>query len=137
MELSMKKMIGILTVIGVSMVLAGCAGFQGPQNGGVGLGLLAGDTTYPGGILTTTRIAIDADDFDIMQTITAESFSESILGLVSSGDSGYGTLFAKAKSIGADDVINIKIYTNQKRYIGGLYTKSTTMLTGTAIRWKK
>jgi uncharacterized protein YbjQ (UPF0145 family) len=133
----MKKAFVMVAMAGMCVMMVGCAGFQGPQVGGVGLGFLAGDTTYPGGIMTTTKVTLDADDFEIMQTVTAESYSESVMGLVSSGDSGYGSLFAKAKSIGADDVINIKIDTNQKRFVMGLYTKSTTMLTGTAIRWKK
>ena len=133
----MKKLLVLAMFCVVCGLMMGCSSFEGSHIGGVGLGFLAGDTTYPGGIMTTTKVTLDSKDFDIMQTVTAESYSECVLGLFSSGDSGYGNLFAKAKSIGADDVINIKIDTNMKRFVGGLYTKSTTILTGTAIRWQK
>jgi hypothetical protein len=137
-EIAMRSWVIPAICLGACLaLLTGCANFQGPQLGGVSLGVLAGDTTYPGALLASTKVNLDSGDFEIMQTITAETYSESILGMVSTGDSGYGKLFQQAQAVGADDVINIKVDTHQVRYVLGLYTKSTTKLTGTAIKWKK
>ena len=80
---------------------------------------------------------LDTDDFEILKTVTAETSSTNFLGIVGSGDSGYLKLFEKARDAGADDVVNIKVDTRRQSILAGFYTKSTTTLMGTAIRWKK
>lgn len=147
----MRRVMGALKCVGlilclVSVVLlSGCAGFAISHPGGEGKavpagvsqGILFGDVTYPCFINSRTEVQLDTDDFDILQTVTAESSSTNVLGLFSEGDSGYGALFAKAKAAGGDDVINVKADTRLQSYVIGFYTKATTMITGTAIRWKK
>lgn len=83
-----------------------------------------------------TQFRIDTDDFSILKTVTAEASSTNVLGLFGAGDSGYGKLFEQARAAGADDVINIKCDTRQQSFLGGFWTRATTKLTGTAIKWK-
>lgn len=127
------------------MLLAGCASFRSAPGGGdgkaipggVGHGVIVGDITYPCFINSITHITLNTDDFEIIETVTAETSSTSILGLFGVGDNGYGKLFAKARAAGADDVINVKADTREQSVLMGFWKQATTKLTGTAIRWKK
>lgn len=139
------KYIYVLLIIISLFVLSGCAGFSSAPGGGNGKalpigvshGVLMGDVTYPCFVNSHTEIKLDSDDFEILQTVTAETSSVSVLGIFGSGDNGYGTLFEKAQAIGADDVINIKADTRTQSFLMCFWKKATTKLTGTAIRWKK
>jgi len=139
------KCVCVLVCVSALMLLTGCAGFRSAPGGGDGKaipggvshGVLMGDITYPCFINSTTYINLDTDDFDIIETVTAETSSTSVLGLFSEGDNGYGKLFEKARAAGADDVINVKADTREQRILMGFWTQATTKLTGTAIRWKR
>lgn len=140
-----KKLILFALLFTGTIFLTGCAGFAITHPGGaghttpagVGLGFISGDVTYPNLINGHTQVRFDTDDFEILKTVTAEATSTNILGFFSSGDNGYGNLHRQAIAIGADDVINVKVDTRARRILGPLYTQSTVILTGTAIRWKK
>lgn len=139
------KCIGVVACVSALMLVAGCAGWSNARSGGPGKGIpggvshgtILGDVTYPCFINSHTEIQLDTDDFDIIQTVTAEGSSMSILGIVASGDNGYGKLFEKARAAGADDVINVKADTRTESVLTIFWKKATTKLTGTAIRWKK
>ena len=135
----------MLLLVALMFAMTGCAGFQTLDPGGVGntapmgvkLGTLVGDVTFPNYVGSEVRFNIDSDDFTILKTVTAEASSHNILGLVSSGDTGYGALWREALAIGADDVINIKVDTRCQRYVGFLYTATTVKLTGLAIKYNR
>ncbi len=140
-----RRLLVLLAGLAGILMLSGCAGFSVAPGGGQGKalpvgvkhGTLVGNVTYPCFIGMQTEIQLDSDDFEIIKTVTAETSSVNILGLVGTGDNGYGALFAKAQEAGADDVINIKADTKTKSFLRIFYKKATTKLTGTAIRWKK
>jgi len=140
------KCLHVLFLFAPLMLTTGCVSYFGTaEGGGAGKGLpygvshgaLLGDVTYPCFINSKTVVNIDSDDFDIIQTVTAESSSVNILGIVGTGDNGYGALFKQAQDAGADDVINVKADTRTQSVLGTLYKRSTTIMSGTAIRWKK
>ena len=139
------KCMCVLVCVSALMLLSGCAGFRSAPGGGEGRalpggvshGVLVGDITYPCFINSITHINLNTDDFDIIETVTAETSSTCVLGLFSEGDNGYGKLFEKARAAGADDVINIKADTREQRILSFFWTQATTKLTGTAIRWKR
>ena len=141
----MRNFCAGLCLIASVIVGSGCATYHSAPGGGEGRGLpmgvghgtLIGDVTYPCFVNSETIVQLDTDDFEIVQTVTAESSSTNILGIVGTGDNGYGKLFEKARSAGADDVINIKADTRTQSFLRVFYTRATTKLTGTAIRWKK
>ncbi|MBW2664607.1 MAG: hypothetical protein JRD93_22205 [Deltaproteobacteria bacterium] len=143
--MKIHKCMCVLVCVAALMLLGGCAGFGGAPGGGGGKalpygvshGYLVGDITYPCFINSHTEIKLDTDDFDIIETVTAETSSINVLGLFSSGDNGYGKLFEKAREAGADDVINIKADTRTESVLRVFWKRATTKLTGTAIRWKK
>lgn len=132
----MKKGIILFTVVALFMV-TGCTG-SGKRVGlsGVRQGSIVHNVTYPSANFSNTEFKITSDDFTILQTITAESTSFNVLGIFSSGDSGYSKLYSEAQAVGADDTINIKADTHQFRFLM-FFSKSTTKLTGTAIKWKQ
>jgi len=140
------RVLGALACLVLPVLLTGCADwseYPGPGGGGkavplgVNQGVLFGDVVYPCFINSTTRFQIDRNDFEIIKTVTAEASSANVLGLIGSGDNGYGKLFAEARKAGADDVINIKTDTRLRSFLGVLWRSATTQLTGTAIRWKR
>jgi uncharacterized protein YbjQ (UPF0145 family) len=126
-------------------LLSGCASFAITHPGGegkttpaaVGLGVLAGDVTYPNFNSVETQVQLTSADFTIIRTVTTEAMSTSVLGLFSEGDNGYAKLFEEARKAGADDVINIKMDTRMRRFVGGLYAEVITKMTGTAVKWNK
>lgn len=133
------KLISAVFCFSILLVIIGCGGFTntGSNPGGVSRGILVGDVVYPSFVGGHTEFKINTDDFDILQTVTAQTSSSNVLGLFASGDNGYDALFQNALAVGADDVINIKVDTRRQSYLGGFFSRATTKLTGTAIRWKK
>jgi len=135
----------MLLLVALMFAMTGCAGFAITHPGGAGntapagvsLGQLVGDVTYPNYVGSEVRFNIDTDDFTILKTVTAEASSHNVLGLISSGDNGYGSLWEEALAVGADDVINIKVDTRCQRYIIALYSATTVKLTGLAIKYNR
>lgn len=128
----------ILLLVVVMFAASGCAGFKSrTAPAGVTLGTLVGDVTFPNYVGSEVRFNMDRDDFTILKTVTAEASSHNVLGLISSGDNGYGKLWEEALAVGADDVINIKVDTRCQRYVVALYTSTTVKLTGLAIKYNR
>ena len=96
-----------------------------------------GDVTYPCFINSNTEFKLDSKDFQILKSVSAEATSTNVLGIFGVGDNGFIALYQQAQKIGADEVINVKADTRTLSILGGFYTKATTKLAGTAIRWKK
>ncbi len=141
----MKSIAKIVCTLGVAalgmMLFTGCAGYSGATNPyGVSHGTLVGDVTYPAmapRLDTSTQVMLTSADFKILQPVTVETTSTSVLGLFASGDNGYGKLMEKARQIGADDVINIKVDTRSKSFLTIFFKSATTMVTGVAIKYNK
>jgi len=142
---NMKKLVIVMACGMCACLLSGCAGFaithpggEGKTTpGGVGLGLLSGDVTYPNFNSVDTQVQLTSADFTIIRTVSTEAFSSSVLGLFSSGDNGYAKLFEEARKAGADDVINVKMDTRLRSFVAGFYAEAITKMTGTAIKWNK
>ena len=134
----MKRSFSIILVLLLALFVAGCGiGYRSvPHAQGIVGGMISHAVTYPSSNFSHTQFRIDSNDFDIIRTVSATGKSVSILGLFASGDNGYSKLFAEARAAGADDVINIKIDTRQTRVLI-FFGTCQTVLTGTAIKWKK
>ena len=139
------KRLMVLASICSLLLVTGCAGFSVAEFGGGGRGLpggvshgvIMGDVTYPCFINSNTEFKLDSKDFQILKSVSAEATSTNVLGIFGVGDNGFIALYQQAQKIGADDVINVKADTRTLSILGGFYTKATTKLAGTAIRWKK
>lgn len=128
----MKKMM----LLACAFLFVGCAGINGFGPAGAYPGGLIGDVTYPGSNFNATQYSFSKGDFEIIGPVTAEAESTSILGVISSGDSGYAKLYSQAKAQGADDVICVKVDTHYYNILT-FYTRVKTKLHGVAIKWTK
>lgn len=143
--MKMLKITAFAALAAGTSLLTGCAGWSITHPGGEGNttpcgvspGTLIGDVTYPNYVQSITRFELNSGDFSIIGPVSAEATSASVLGLISTGDNGYHKLFAAAQRIGADDVINIKVDTNLKRFLTGVYASSTVKMSGIAIKYKR
>lgn len=116
-------------------LLVGCAGMAGFGPSAAHPGTIMTSTTYPGANFSATHYTFTAADFKIKGPVTAEAESSSILGIISSGDSGYGKLYELAKANqNADDVICVKVDTYHYNILG-IIAKVKTKLQGVAIEW--
>ena len=132
-----KSFIALIGIAVLSLVATGCARFSSSDVDGVSLGTLHGDVTYAALLGGHTQVQLTSKDFEIVKTISSEAQSRNILGLFSTGDSGYAKLFEQARAAGADDVINIKVDVRKKAILMVFWTESTVTMTGTAIKWRK
>lgn len=128
---------------GGSLLLSGCAipglgGGPTTQIGpsGVGQGGLFTHVSYPSENTSTTRYELTSDDFEILGPVTGRGSSMNILGIVAMGESGYEKALNQARAGGADELMNLRLDTDFTNILG-LFKKSETVVTGTAIRWKK
>jgi len=136
----MKRSFSIIVVLLLALFVAGCGigiRYQSvPYAQGITGGIITHAVTYPSSNFSHTQFRIDSNDFDIIGTVSATGKSASVLGLFAYGDNGYSKLFTEARATGADDVINIRIDTRQTRVLF-FFGTCKTILTGTAIKWKR
>lgn len=128
------KNLALLTC--VIMLCVGCAGAGSMSPAAAFPGTILTDVTFPGANFNQTQYTFAKSDFEIVGPVTAEAESTSILGILASGDSGYGKLYANAKAQGADDVICVKVDTYYYNILA-LFSRVKTKLHGVGIRWKK
>lgn len=127
----MKK----LALLALSMLIAGCAGIGGFGPSGAHPGTIITDVTFPAANFSGTTYNFNSADFKIKGPVTVEAESSSILGIISSGDTGYGKLYQTAKEkFAADDVICVKVDTHYYNILA-VYSKVKTKLHGVAIEW--
>lgn len=101
-------------------------------------GLIFTDVKYPN-ILNPNmdyRIVFEREDIELLGLVEAEAQSQSVLSIVSWGDSGYSTLMRRARELGGDGVMNLTIDTQYEHYVL-VYTRVTMHLTGQAYRYKR
>ena len=84
----------------------------------------------------STSFKSDGPGFTVTGPVDAEGSATNILGIVATGDSSYKALMDKAKSGGADSVVDI-YYDAKILDVLGLYCKVDLHLWGTGIKWKK
>lgn len=135
----MKKALVMIGVVGLGlMVLTGCGPMSYPPSA-VGPAMILTDVNYPSMHDAQTVFNFSKSDFEILGPVSATSESESILGVVARGDNGYGKLMTAAKNAypNADAVINVQWDTDFNSICLGLYSKVTSKVTGTAVKFKK
>jgi len=83
---------------------------------------------------------LQRDDVEILGQVQSVSESDSVLGIISQGDNGYGKVLAaaRAKYPETDAVINMQWDIQYKAICGGfLYEKVISKIDGTAVKYKK
>jgi hypothetical protein len=124
-----------LMLLALTLSLVGCAGMAGFGPSAAHPGTIMTSTTYPGMVYGSTNYNFTTADFKIKGPVTVEAESSSILGIISSGDSGYGKLFQEAKDkMQADDVICVKVDTFHYNILG-IIAKVKTKMHGVAVEW--
>ncbi|MCB1173316.1 MAG: hypothetical protein KDK39_07125 [Leptospiraceae bacterium] len=83
-----------------------------------------------------TRYTITTADFTILGTVEAEGEVTTILGLVATGGNGYSALYAKAKALGGDEIINYSFDIDAYTILLFVYNKGTWKARATAIKYK-
>jgi len=133
-----KSIFGV-TLLGAVVGLTGCAaGIRNMGPGGVAPAGWVTNVTYPNRLNPSMdyRIQLTAEDVEMLGRVSASAKSKNILGLVSSGDSGYGALLEQARlRYGADGVMNVTVDTRFFDVLG-VYQEVETKLTGMAYRYK-
>lgn len=130
----MKKSMFCVMVMGVAMLLSGCAGMV-TYNGM--------PSPFPGSIYSRMQVGAmiqpkQVKDYEVIKyNATAEGQAVSIWMVVSTGDISYETLKKRALATapGADDLINVEVDSRQHNIVG--VNEVTVTLTGTAIKYKK
>ncbi len=121
-----------------TLALSGCGIMQLNGPFGAGLAGVVADNTYAGSLNASTshEIEMGRKDIDLKGRVscTAESFN--VLGIFSTGNSGYGALLEAARAKGADGIMNVNIDNQVQSYVFGAYTKVITTLTGMAYSYK-
>jgi hypothetical protein len=133
------KCAGMLAVL--SLLSSGCCGLVGGRmsspTGSAPGGLIADGTYGSGG--TCSFIRFEGSDVEVLGQVQSSTESETTLGLISRGDNGYGKVVAaaRAKYPTCNGVINLQWDTQYNTICSGiLYEKVTTIIEGTAVRYK-
>lgn len=128
-----------VSLVGLVLLGTGCA--MAPPGmapaGGVSPGCLFSDVTVPTWDYNSYQLNYAPKDYEIVGKVIGSGHVTSILGIISTGDNGYGALLKRAKRLGADDVINVRVDCRTSSILGMMYTSTDLTLYGTAIRWKK
>lgn len=127
------------TCIGI-LVLVTCLGCAGPVSfgpSGTSGGLLFSNVTYPANNSSRTEYQVTHDDFEIVGPVRGEGKSFNILGLIAIGNSGYEPALKQARESGGDEIMNLRVDTAYTQILLGLFTEVKTVVTGTAVRWKR
>ncbi|MBU0755497.1 MAG: hypothetical protein KJ645_10195 [Planctomycetes bacterium] len=111
--------------------------------GGAPEGELFGDVTYPNILNPSTNheIRFTNEDVEVIGAVDTEASSFSVLlGLISWGDSGYGSLVEQAKEMGGDGVMNLSVDTRYSRFgitrFLTLFGRVQSELQGVVYRYK-
>ncbi len=131
----MKKFF-VLSSVALFAALMGCAGPAGYHGVSATTGAIYTALNVPSGSSSGTSFHSDGPGFTVMGPVDAEGSCTNILGIISTGDTAYKTLLDKAKSGGADTVVDV-YYDAKILDILGLYCKVDLRLWGTGIKWKK
>jgi hypothetical protein len=102
-------------------------------------GALYTDMTLPGTLASVSSYTITPEsDFESLAFVEGKASGEIILGLIATGDFGYGAAIENAmkQCPNATRLIDIIVDRKVKSFLG-VYTKITTTVRGRAIRLKK
>lgn len=138
----MKYLIYLVFVASIAG-LAGCAKF-GTTNvapGGVDSAGIFSRITYPSARETPlVRYTFTHDDIEILGIVEGKGVSVSVLGIVATGDNGFGEMMAQAreKYPNMDGVINIQWDTKCQNVCSGfIYNKVYSSVEAVAMRFKR
>ncbi len=126
-----------LSVLGM-FELSGCGLMSIGHPVGVTSGGLFGDVTYATQLNPSTKheLQLTRNDIELKGTVSGTGSTLSILGIINTGDSGYGELLEAARAKGADGVMNVMIDTKVTNILLFLLVRTTTTLTGMAYKYK-
>lgn len=130
-------------VVGVTLLLAlsglcGCANISNLGPGGASPGIFYTNATYPNAFNPNMqyRINFDREDIELLDSVHETATSWSLLGVISWGDSGYGSVMDEARLLEADGVMNVTVDT-QYMSVLGVFTAVTTKISGQAFRYRR
>jgi hypothetical protein len=126
------RIIRNLLILAAAGACIGCA--SGMMSGG-----LYTDITAPGVLASQSSYTITPEsDFESLAFVEGKASGVTILGLVATGDFGYGAAIENAlkQAPNATRLIDITVDKKVKSFLG-VYTKITTTVRGRAIRLKK
>jgi len=135
-EVSVKKFF-VLSSVALFAALLGCAGPAGYHGVSATNGAIYTALNVPSGTTSNTSFHSDGPKYTVLGVAEAEGSCTNILGIISSGDTGYKTLMEKAKTSGGADAVVDVYYDARILDILGLYCKVDLHLWGTGIKWVK
>lgn len=127
----MKKILFLFVLVGIVFFSTNCSTF-GPR------GALYTNITEPGRMTTQTNYQVTpATDYEDIAYVEGTAQGEVILGLIATGDFGYGSAIedALSKAPGATRLVDIIVDVQVKSFLG-VYAVFITKVRGRAIRIK-
>lgn len=126
----------VLVLLSSVLVLSGCAGSRSIGSPIGASAMVVNDVTYPTDYRSSTQFQLRKADFKVVGPIKVSVVSTSMLGIISSGDVGYGTLMEEArKKYGkVDALIDIMVDTHYYKILS-LYVRTETILSANAITY--
>jgi hypothetical protein len=134
-EANVKKF-AVLSCMAIFAALVGCAGPAGYHGVSATNGAIYTALNVPSMSNSSTSFRSEGPGYTDLGAVEAEGSATNILGIISTGDTAYKTLLDKAKSSGADSVIDV-YYDAKILDILGLYCKVDLHLYGRGVKYKK
>ncbi|MBU4211315.1 MAG: hypothetical protein L6437_01120 [Kiritimatiellae bacterium] len=140
------KYLVYLALLASIACLAGCLLFSPPGTanmapGGVGPASIFTEVTYPSAREAPfVRYTFTREDLEILGVVRGTGESINILGILSTGDNGFGSMMAQArqKYPTMDGVMNIQWDTKYNGIcLGFLYSKVDSSVEAVAVRYKR
>jgi len=123
----MKKWVGVVGVLAVAFMMAGCATSVYERHTGLKMDAFSRTWDY------------SSLDFEVLGPVEASGSSMVVVGVVARGNEGYGLLMKEARRKYGADVTTVMFIFSDYNYRGILYPligKIETSYSGTAVKMK-
>lgn len=123
----MKKWVGVVGVLAVAFIMAGCATSVYERHTGLKMDAFSRTCDY------------SSLDFEVLGPVEASGSSMVVVGIVARGNEGYGLLMKEARRKYGADVTTVMFIFSDYDYKGILYPligKIETSYSGTAVKMK-
>lgn len=118
----MKKVLAFSCILFILFGLSGCVYMNVKQ---------------PGEVYTTTEYTLTANDFKVLDRVSATGETTLWFGMVLTGGEGYQALVDQARAIGGDDVMNYSFDIEVKSIVLLIYSRVTWKATGIAVKYNR